>query len=584
MDFRNFKSAFNIAALLVGTMMIGCSKDHTGQEPESDASYARFKSDASLVSASAGVVEIVVAWSSTVWQIEMDSDQSWITGLSPRKGGNSSGIDKQTPIMVSYSANTTSVRRSQDVFVIDSSSGERSKMTITQQANDAAVIEINPALKYQTVEGIGGGVANYEAWYCVHPNKEAIFDLIFKDLEVSMIRMGNWYEKNTPENPVMDYQYEIIQAARSRLGDNFSLMLSNWLVDDALIDRPGESGATLKKNAEGEFMYEAFGGWVRSTLEAYQQRGMAPHYLSMLNEPDGTNSKGDKILLGYSPNDSKNRAEYGKALKATYEYLQGVANRPKLIGPEVIGIGYNSFQNYYANLNPDYLDATAFHCYHGGVTSEYVNNDRYSSAHAFRNDFAKIAALSGDKPVMMTENCSYHPTVPADAVHIAHFIADSFIYANAAAYLHWALLWGYSDQQALKEGGDGCIAVEFPWSPSRWTDSAKGYVIRSEFYGLKHFTKHVKPGWKRIAANWEVDNIETVAFQDPTQEKITVVLTNYGKQDQAIKLNISDIGNKTTTVIQTDAPNERWYETLPDNDPYTQLNLPAMSISTVVIK
>lgn len=53
---------------------------------------------------------------------------------------------------------------------------------------------------------------------------------------------------------------------------------------------------------------------------------------------------------------------------------------------------------------------------------------------------------------MMTENCSYHPSVPEDAVNIAHFISNSFRYANATVYLHWALLWGYADADELKKG------------------------------------------------------------------------------------------------------------------------------------
>lgn len=571
-----------ILAIWTIVALTGCSQDNPHENDSS--TYARFKSNAITVAPAAGLAEVYVAWSGTAWEITTDTDQGWITGMSLRKGGNSTGIDKETKVVISYGSNTTDSQRSQDLFVVNSSSGERSKMTITQKVNDAVAVEINPALKYQTVAGIGGGVANYEAWYCVHPNKKAIFDLIFKDLEISMIRIGNWYEKHSPENPILDYQCEILQAARTRLGSDLPVMLSNWLVGDGLIDRPGEAGATLKKGSDGGFMYAEFGQWVRNTLEAYQNRDMSPDYLSMMNEPDGTNSAGNKILLGYSPSDSKNRAEYGKALEATYQALQGIAQRPKLIGPEVIGIGYNTFQNYYNNLNPAYLDAAAFHCYHGGVTSEYVNNDRYASAHAFRYDFEKIALLAGDKPVMMTENCSYHPTVPEDAVHIAHFITDSFLYANATAYLHWALLWGYGDQQVLREGGDGCIAVEFPWDSSRWTDPNKGYVIRSEFYGLKHFTKHVKPGWKRIAANWDMDDVEVIGFEDPSQEKITIILTNYGEVEKAMKLNVLDFESTKTTVIQSETKSESWYRTLSDSDPTAYLNLPAMSVTTIVLE
>ena len=419
-------------------------------------------------------------------------------------------------------------------------------------------------------------------------NKKELFDLIFKDLEISMIRIGNWYEKKiSGENPdILKQQKEIMDAATQRLGrSNFSVMMSNWLVAPDLIDRPKEKGATLKRNNEGKYMYKEFGEWCRMTLKAYQEADMSPDYLSMMNEPDGDNSAGTKIRLGYGIDDSQ-KANYGKALDATYEAFKEVSKRPKLIGPEVLGIGYGTFSNYYRDLNPDLLDAAAFHCYHGGKTSDYKDNDRYSSAHAFKTEFQNIVRQVGNKSIMMTENCSYHPAVPEDAVNIAHFISNSFRYANATVYLHWALLWGYADADELKKGGDGCIAVEWPWSSSRWT-TEKGYVVRSEFYGLKHFTKYVKPGWRRIGVDYELKEVEVVAFQDPDEYQIAVVLVNYSEQEEKT-VRLENIGSKEVSsirkVIQTDTQKESWYQELKNTDPFVELVLPKMSVTTVYFK
>lgn len=474
----------------------------------------------------------------------------------------------------------------------ESSSSEENTESGTIQDGDhtdnATVIQLNSSDQYQTVEGIGGGIANYENWYCQHLNKKELFDLIFKDLEISMIRIGNWYEKKiSGENPdILKQQKEIMDAATQRLGrSNFSVMMSNWLVAPDLIDRPKEKGATLKRNNEGKYMYKEFGEWCRMTLKAYQEADMSPDYLSMMNEPDGDNSAGTKIRLGYGIDDSQ-KANYGKALDATYEAFKEVSKRPKLIGPEVLGIGYGTFSNYYRDLNPDLLDAAAFHCYHGGKTSDYKDNDRYSSAHAFKTEFQNIVRQVGNKSIMMTENCSYHPAVPEDAVNIAHFISNSFRYANATVYLHWALLWGYADADELKKGGDGCIAVEWPWSSSRWT-TEKGYVVRSEFYGLKHFTKYVKPGWRRIGVDYELKEVEVVAFQDPDEYQIAVVLVNYSEQEEKT-VRLENIGSKEVSsirkVIQTDTQKESWYQELKNTDPFVELVLPKMSVTTVYFK
>ena len=136
---------------------------------------------------------------------------------------------------------------------VEHPSVESTESGITQDGDNldnATVIRINPSDKYQTVEGIGGGIANYESWYCRHPNKKELFDLIFKELEVSMIRIGNWYEKKVSgENPdILKQQKELMDAADLRLGrGNFSVMMSNWLVTPDLIDRPGEKRSDTQK-------------------------------------------------------------------------------------------------------------------------------------------------------------------------------------------------------------------------------------------------------------------------------------------------------------------------------------------------
>lgn len=573
-----------ITLLVIG--LSGCSEESSSSEFANP--YAKFKDETVNVSYSSGKLTAALVWLNTQWEIVIEKDQGWITDISLTHGGGSGIGEEATEIVFTYKENLTEKRRKQEFFVINLSTQEKMSFAIIQGIDNATVIQLNPSEQYQTVEGIGGGVANYEGWYCQHPNKKDLFDLVFKDLEVSMIRIGNWYEKVvSKENPdILKQQKEIMDAAVQRLGrDNFSVMMSNWLVAPELIDRPKEKGATLKRNNEGKYLYKEFGEWCRMTLKAYQEAGMAPDYLSMMNEPDGDNSAGSKVCLGYGTDDSK-KANYGKALEATYEAFKELSDRPKLIGPEVLGIGYGTFSNYYRDLNPDLLDAAAFHCYHGGKTSDYKDNDRYSSAYAFKTEFQNLARQVGNKSIMMTENCSYHPAVPEDAVNIAHFVSNTFRYANATVYLHWALLWGYADADELKKGGDGCIAVEWPWSSSRWT-TEKGYVIRSEFYGLKHFTKHIKPGWRRIGVDYELKEVETVAFQAPDEHQITVVLINYSEQEEKT-VRLKNISSKEVSsirkVIQTDTQKESWYQELKNTDPFVELALPKMSVTTVYFK
>ena len=54
--------------------------------------------------------------------------------------------------------------------------------------------------------------------------------------------------------------------------------------------------------------------------------------------------------------------------------------------------------------------------------------------------------------------------------------------------------------------------------------------IRDRFYGLKHFTKYVKPGWRRIGVDYELKEVEVVAFQDPDEYQIAVSYTHLKNQ------------------------------------------------------
>ena len=576
----------NILLWIIMTVigLFGCSDE--GPEEFID-SYAKFEDETVNVSYPSGKLAVVLVWSNTQWRIVVEENRGWVTDISLIYGGAQAG-EGTTEVVFTYEGNKTEKRREQDFFVVNLSTQEKTKFTIIQGANVVEVVQLLPSDKYQIVEGIGGGIANYEGWYCQHPNKEELYDLVFRELEVSMIRIGNWYEKvaSGVDPQLFNQQKEIIDAASRRLGrSNFSILMSNWLVTPDLIGEPGKKGATLKRDNDGKYMYWKFGEWCRITLQAYQNAGIVPEYLSMMNEPDGENGAGTKICLGYGTDDFK-KANYGKALEATYKALKGMTSRPKLIGPEVLGIGYGNFSSYYRDLNPALLDAASFHCYHGGKASDIIDNDRYSSAHAFKFEFQNIARQVGDKSIMMTENCSYHPTVPEDAVNIAHFISNSFRYANATAYLHWSLLWGYASAEDLRKGGDGCIAVEWPWSSSRWT-TEKGYVVKSEFYGLKHFTRHVKPGWRRIGVDYTIEEVEIVAFQAPDECRITVILVNYS-DEEIKKVRLRDRDDKEVVsiskVIQTDTQNEIWYQEQEDTNPFVELLLPEMSVTTVCFK
>jgi len=72
------------------------------------------------------------------------------------------------------------------------------------------------------------------------------------------------------------------------------------------------------------------------------------------------------ILVFFYPNEQNGYPSYAKGLQQVYAHLQNFPNRPKILGPEVLGIGYNTPENYLQPMNLSQIDGIDHHLYHGG--------------------------------------------------------------------------------------------------------------------------------------------------------------------------------------------------------------------------
>ena len=70
-------------------------------------------------------------------------------------------------------------------------------MTCTLESGQSQTATINPAKTYQTVEGLGAATAFYQGWLTAHPYKQEIYTNAFAGLNLSMLRLGDWYRYPT---------------------------------------------------------------------------------------------------------------------------------------------------------------------------------------------------------------------------------------------------------------------------------------------------------------------------------------------------------------------------------------------------
>src|ERR1700722_4162567 len=127
----------------------------------------------------------------------------------------------------------------------------------------AATASIDPTKTYQTIEGLGGATAFYEGWIPTHPYKLEIYTNAFAGLNLSMLRLGDWYRYNAAptfnstggDGPAAG---DIVSNATRVLGHPLPVYMSSWS-PPAFLKSNGETenGGTLVMT-NGGFAYTNF--------------------------------------------------------------------------------------------------------------------------------------------------------------------------------------------------------------------------------------------------------------------------------------------------------------------------------------
>ncbi|MCK4748701.1 MAG: hypothetical protein KAT15_16725, partial [Bacteroidales bacterium] len=375
-----------------------------------------------------------------------------------------------------------------------------------QQGNYENVV-INTGETHQTVVGFGASLAYYEGWLNAHPKKSEIYQAIFGELSLDILRVRNAYDYD-PE--MVSRVSEYMQAAELSLGHPIALLSTSW-GPPGYLKNTGDrkNGGTLRftSGADGvEFDYAGFAHWWRSSLDEYNQSSIYPTYISIQNEPDFSASWESCLL---KPSETVNATDtiagYNQALDAVYDTIMAREHKPVILGPETVGIGYNAVENYVNALDLSKLGGIAHHLYHGVDES-----NPYAST-----DFNKVGNFHSEVPHFQSEYSR------GDWFSLAGLIYRSFRDEQVDAYLYWDLIWN--------EGG--LVTLEFPWDQGQWTDPQKGYIKTKDFYSFKQFSAFIHPGWQRIGLSTALDEAVSLTFMSPGKDSATCVLVNRSESE-----------------------------------------------------
>ena len=382
-------------------------------------------------------------------------------------------------------------------------------------------VEVDFANPRQKIDGFGAADAFYTNWLTAHPNKEQIYALLFgrEALGASILRLQNIYGQNqrTPFDPDAA---EVVAKANQYRGSPITVLMSSWSPPASLkasgqVSCNGnqtEPGCTLAK-VNGGYNYTGFAQYWFDSLNAYAGLGVTPDYISLQNEPDWTPGY---VGCRFDPTEQPGGiyAGYKQALDAVYAKLQTMTNPPAMVGPEVIGLGYNIPENYLAALDTDELgemDAVAHHLYHGGDSA---------APDSFDGSMLQLVGAAPGKELWETE--FDHNPDQNGAMNTAWLIHDAMATEEASAYLYWSYFWPDTNQ---------LVYIDNPFNSQASWQYPSGYHINDYYYALEHFSRFVQPGFQRIASLTGLDELRATAYYSQQERRLVYVLINTSSTD-----------------------------------------------------
>jgi hypothetical protein len=275
----------------------------------------------------------------------------------------------------------------------------------------------------------------------------------------------------------------------------------------------------------------------------------------------------------FAPTQTSTLPGYTNALGAIYNRIKNRPNVPILVGPE--SESKNAFLSLAAPLRSvPYLGINAFHNYGipDGSGTPPNNHAAIDSMISKFNQVRAENALHGGRRNWMSE----YSKGEFDWLDTAHVIHNTFVEADASAYIFWKLIWGNSTNPL-----EHMISID-----------SGNYVVKNTYYGIKHFSKEISRGYQRFQVTKTGSNtdVRVSGYIDPTGKKLTLIALNTSSTATNISLRLSGLPVISAAAFQTKQADTNAagflsnpYQALASFNHTQSQTLPAQSITTYVI-
>jgi glucosylceramidase len=432
------------------------------------------------------------------------------------------------------------------------------------EPHPAVSVQLDPAATFQTIQGIGGSAANErELRGMPEPDRTRVLDLVFGDLEPSVVRLKVWpaiEPANDDGDPAVVNEAGFVRPDDTlwQHGEIFArgapFSIAAMWTPPAWMKNTGREtgGGTLLPGLEPE-LAELFSVWLRFLAET----GHPLDSLSIQNEPEAA-----------SPWDANTYAptRMDDVLEAVAQRLAADGHATTLHGPD------NAVASFVPLFLPPLLaqptarsrfEAVGFHLYGSTVY--------YDSSTVAPDIEPVIAAAPPELPLWMTEfsNTTFEGYGTHDeGIWQAELIHES-LQSGVSLYAMWNL---------YRPGGPGEAAIVIPTRAGQ-----AGYTITPKYWTLRQYTKYVRPGAVRIGCASGDPEVLVSAYRDGAAGTLVAVAIN---RHDAPRWAVFDGGDLTGSprVIRSSETEHGVELPLDSNDRFADRSvlLPARSVTTLV--
>jgi O-glycosyl hydrolase len=429
-----------------------------------------------------------------------------------------------------------------------------------------AEVSVDLEKRHQELVGFGASVAYGEAQITGHPQQAELYQAIFAELGLDVLRFRNRYGHAGDDD--LSTAGELVSAGSSSLGRPLAVFLSSWSpppalkANGALLCSGNVQTCTLAKTPAGAFDYAGLADHWLASVAAYAKVGLVPDYVGIQNNPNWLPSSAETLeACRFLPAEGTVTVPVGltnvkvsypglaEAQAATLAAFSTLPTRPKILAPETSGL--DSVADYVPSLDPAKTDALAHQLY--GVNPAAVDL-------AALGAMGKLVSQFG-RPVFVTE-------MQADGFGTALLLHYATVVEGASAYLQAALTGPVSGPLTNTQALLGIDLTKF----SR----------QDPYYSMRHFAAHTDPGWTRVEATTAKSGLLVSAWLSPSNQDLTLVLINAGVAEVSARLKLP--GDWSTSDVKRSVFSgvERW---APLGALSTQgvLRIPPESVVTVAL-